>query len=269
MFRQDWAIFVQDRDFWERLGKLEKDIAYKEGRKRGWFSYTELSCLMENVQLVALVHAFVSVSSICLATYAAGLMTLLGSVLVASQLPGTSLAPRQAIQPRDVRAPNFTRPQQMSPGSSRIGDLESPLEDTQISQDFDISLLNDSCPNCDIQQSKKQNSSEEYASWEWWLNSMMTWLPEHAKINDRNIIYGLDNEKEKWRVESVGKFLPHGESLGAFITNGQLIGKDGYMREAENLMMEINWKETLSSDFTVPSNDWQYYANKISLGHGH
>ncbi|XP_043283256.1 protein CNPPD1 [Venturia canescens] len=261
----DWSVFVKNRDFWERLRRLEKDIAYKEGRKRGWFSYTELTCLMENVQLAAIVHTFVSVSSICLVTYAAGLITLLGSVLVASQLPGTTLVPQQVIQPGNVRITNLTRPQYGSLNSSRIENLESSSDNTKISNDFDLLLSNDLCLNCNILGSKKPSSIEQYTSWEWWLDSVMTWLPEQSKINDNVIVNSIYDKNKRWDRGIMRKYGKNDDSYDTIITTEKLRGKGEYIREVDNLMMEISWKNTLSSDFYVVNNVWQYYATKISL----
>jgi hypothetical protein len=41
---------------------MERDIALKEGKRRGWFSYTDLENLLDTVDLVALAQAVLTVS---------------------------------------------------------------------------------------------------------------------------------------------------------------------------------------------------------------
>jgi hypothetical protein len=41
---------------------MEKDIALKEGKRRGWFSYTDLESLLDTVDLAALAQAVLTVS---------------------------------------------------------------------------------------------------------------------------------------------------------------------------------------------------------------
>lgn len=61
-FCQDWEVFVSEQAFWKRLCQMEKDIALKEGKRRGWFSYTDLENLLDTVDLAALAHAVLTVS---------------------------------------------------------------------------------------------------------------------------------------------------------------------------------------------------------------
>lgn len=87
-----WEVFVSERAFWTRLSKMERDIALKEGRRRGWFSYTELENLMNTVDLTALTQAVVTVSAVCLTSYTASVLTLIGSAFIVSQIPGIPLS---------------------------------------------------------------------------------------------------------------------------------------------------------------------------------
>jgi hypothetical protein len=41
---------------------MERDIALKEGKRRGWFSYTDLENLLDTVDLAALAQAILTVS---------------------------------------------------------------------------------------------------------------------------------------------------------------------------------------------------------------
>lgn len=41
---------------------MERDIALKEGKRRGWFSYTDMENLLDIVDLAALAQAVLTVS---------------------------------------------------------------------------------------------------------------------------------------------------------------------------------------------------------------
>ena len=67
-FFQDWEVFVSEQAFWKRLCQMERDIALKEGKRRGWFSYTDLENLLDAVDLAALAQAVLTVSECSLCT---------------------------------------------------------------------------------------------------------------------------------------------------------------------------------------------------------
>ncbi|KAL1140213.1 hypothetical protein AAG570_000145 [Ranatra chinensis] len=58
----DWHVFVKDTSFWSRLRSMERDIALKEGKRRGWFSYTELENLLDSLDIITLAQTIVAVS---------------------------------------------------------------------------------------------------------------------------------------------------------------------------------------------------------------
>ncbi|XP_012263099.2 protein CNPPD1 [Athalia rosae] len=250
----DWTIFVCNNDFWDRLQKLERDIAYKEGRKRGWFSYTDLSFLMDSIQLAAVIQAVVSVSSICLATYAAGVATLLGSALVASQLPGTSLAPRQS----PISSNNTLNTNQVVPATESVSNEMASVNDVIATRILLAALSCNQSYDSDYEEMDIRNGTNGGAVWEWWLSSLMTWLPEYS---------GLESEYRP-TIERNMQDQP-----GTFITNTKSVFDIGSLgKNDRHEIMEINWKETLSLDLEFPTHNWRRYAGyiaKISLGHRH
>lgn len=218
---------------------MEKDLAYKEAEKRGWFSYTELACLMDTVRLTKVIHAFVNISSICLATYAAGVVTLLGSALVASQVPGTSLAPRQSAQSNDTTTTPYIRTQTLTIPIDYLQNNYLDCNDTSETINNDDATTN-------IQ-------SDE---WQWWLSSLITWLPKYL---ESDLIIPTEHEVDKLHNPEI------------FITNSQssLLHNQ---RALDDIIVEINWKETLGTNSDYPKNHWGYYANylgKVSLSHRH
>ena len=240
----DWTVFVSNQDFWERLQRLEKDIAYKEARKRGWFSYTELSCLMNSMELITVAHAMINISSICLATYTAGIVTLLGSALVASYLPGTVLSPRQAT----TNPTNITKV-----------DL-NPIMDTTVEAASENVLPTDFMPalsNCnETQEYCESTESNETVNerWEWWLNSVMTWLPEYSGLESKQTLHTIKDE------------IGHTDSLmrpTKFVLDSTTLRQD-----SDELLRIQDWNQVLGIDFFL--DDWSYYVNyvtKITRGH--
>lgn len=239
---QDWTVFVRNQDFWERLQRLEKDVAYKEAQKRGWFSYTELSCLMNSMQLITVAHALVNVSSICLATYTAGVVTLLGSALVASYLPGTVLSPRQTA----TDSPNAMQ-----------ADLNPVVDVTQeniLTTDFIPTSL-----NCNQSQefckSMEQNKTTD-EHWKWWLNSVMTWLPEYSGLESKETLYAINKGNKR---------------TDTLMTNTKFVlDSTALMQDSNEFIIMANWKQILGIDLKFLLYDWRYYVNyvtKITLGH--
>lgn len=82
----EWEVYVSEETFWTRLRGLERDVALNEGVRRGWFSYADLDCLLEKVDLPSLAHSILTVSAVCLTSYTASVLTLIASTLLVSHL---------------------------------------------------------------------------------------------------------------------------------------------------------------------------------------
>lgn len=59
---KDWEVFVKDETFWSKLRELERDVAFREGKKRGWFSYSDLDRLLELFNICAFTQTILTVS---------------------------------------------------------------------------------------------------------------------------------------------------------------------------------------------------------------
>nr|BAN20473.1 conserved hypothetical protein [Riptortus pedestris] len=81
----DWKVFIKDSEFWKKLRSVETKVALHEGKKRGWYSYTDLEALLDQINAYLLARALITVSAVCLASYAAGMLTVIGSTMVATQ----------------------------------------------------------------------------------------------------------------------------------------------------------------------------------------
>ncbi|XP_031849619.1 protein CNPPD1 isoform X1 [Nomia melanderi] len=242
----DWTVFVHNQDFWERLQRLEKAIAYKEAQKRGWFSYTELNCLMNSMQLLSIANAMINISSICLATYTAGIVTLLGSALVASYFPGTVLSPRQTTNSTDVTRVD------LNPNVDVSTTVIQNIPEEVLRTDFTSLHCNETQQKC------KNIESNEVINehWKWWLNSVMIWLPAYS---------GLD---PKETLHTISDTIEHTNS---FITSTNFVlDTTTLMQDADKI--DVNWKQILGIDLNLLLRDWRYYANyvtKITLGYHH
>ncbi|KZC09630.1 PREDICTED: protein CNPPD1 [Dufourea novaeangliae] len=238
----DWTVFVHNQDFWERLQRLEKDVAYKEAQKRGWFSYTELSCLMNSMQLLTIAHAMINISSICLATYTAGIVTLLGSALVASYFPGTLLSPRQTTNTTDITV-------DVNPIVDIPTTVIENVPENLLVQDFMPTSL-----NCNETQGRSETTeSNEMVNehWKWWLNSFMIWLPEYAGLELKESLHTTND-----KVEHMNTFRTS--------TN--------FVVDSTTFIQNVNWKQILNIDLNLLLHDWRHYANyvtKLTLGHHH
>merc|ERR550539_1722234 len=88
----DWRIVVDDAEFQTTLCRLEADIAIREVSARdGDATYSDLSVLGSGEQaahmLSLLAQAAIKVTAVCLTTYAAGILTLLGTAAALSRTP--------------------------------------------------------------------------------------------------------------------------------------------------------------------------------------
>merc|ERR1712088_626047 len=88
----DWRIFVDDAEFQTTLCRLEADIAIREVADRdGDATYSDLTVLGSGEQaahmLSLLAQAAIKVTAVCLTTYAAGILTLLGTAAALSRTP--------------------------------------------------------------------------------------------------------------------------------------------------------------------------------------
>lgn len=223
---------------------MEKDIAYKEARKRGWFSYTELSCLMNSMQLIEVAHAVVNISTICLAAYTAGIVTLLGSALVASYFPGSVLSPRQTRNSTDIMQTDV---------HPIIDETSSPVE--ILAENILTTDLLSASLSCNQSEEKCEyigTSEDANADWKWWLNSMMIWLPEYSGLESESPLHVVNDETEHADRLMTTKFLMD--------------------TTTSNDLLSMNWKQILDIDLKILVHDWRYYANyvtKITLDHQH
>lgn len=179
-FQQKWTVFVDNQDFWSKLQNLEEDLAIREARKRGWFSYTELNTLLDSTNLLAFCQTILGVSSVCIATYAAGLMTLLGSVTVASSLPKTIMSFRESSLSSNTLDLQLTS----------ISQKNTEIIEDQITNVL-LESLNEKKETCNQTNTHVStincNNTVKYNGWDWFIESIAPWLNQ---VPDWNLNVG-------------------------------------------------------------------------------
>jgi len=102
----DWRVNVPASDFDSTLETIEKEIAFRQMTDRGWASYTDLCVLSHNPQVEQLwkmlTETSIKVTAVCMAAYAASLLTLLGTATMLNQTPFGPTAISQSL--RTLRA---------------------------------------------------------------------------------------------------------------------------------------------------------------------
>jgi len=98
----DWRIFVAQEEFRAALHRVETEIAVQEMTSRGSGTYSDLTILSSGEsarQLLNLLAAMTAkMTAVCLATYAAGLLTLLGTAHALSRTPIGPLAVTNSLR---------------------------------------------------------------------------------------------------------------------------------------------------------------------------
>ncbi|KYM95775.1 PREDICTED: protein CNPPD1 [Cyphomyrmex costatus] len=238
----DWTVLVKNQDFWERLQELEKKVAFREVHKRRWCTYTELNCLMNSVQLIRIAQTLISVSSICLATYAAGLATLLGSTLIAnfivqSCLPGISLSSRQPTNLSVNLSSTDLTDTLINTQSQEINDDGLPISDSENIVVYSAIVETD------------DGDDDVQASWKWWQNSTMTWLPEYCLESNVEVI----NYTDKLCIINID--FPFNSTQAINIRKMEKIEKTEDFAPEDH--RNVNWKEILDTTLNWLEQNWR------------
>jgi len=87
----DWRVFVKKEEFLGVVETVEEDIALKQVTERGWATYTELTTLSRTLGLQDLFQLCavltIKMTAVCMAAYAAGFISLLGTTAVLERTP--------------------------------------------------------------------------------------------------------------------------------------------------------------------------------------
>lgn len=93
----DWRLYTDPRDIFEVLNWLEGCVAEQQGRRRGWYTYTDLSVLLERPAwqqtLGALCQHLAKLSCLLAVAYVSSVALAVASVAVIHQSLGMSCSP--------------------------------------------------------------------------------------------------------------------------------------------------------------------------------
>lgn len=170
----DWKVFVSNEEFYEKVQYLEILLARRQGMNRGWFTYVELNSLLPSIQIA---KHFLQTTLILGLSYTAFVATMVASVFLVSQIPGTYLnaSSRANTNLNDVASMNSTPTQPMDPIDTLI--LHSPSTSIRNSEaespnflDLIVDRLNDTS------ESNEQANSKT----KWNLMPIIFWFKNNA-----------------------------------------------------------------------------------------
>lgn len=200
-------------------------LARKEGFSRGWFTYTELNTLIENIDFQKVFQIVSTLFTVLLATYTAGLITIVSSMFIVSHVPGNCLQSR------------FNRFENNKTHLAVLDDVAKTEETEDVDLKLDVvTLSNNACrksmdavdvlqtsiilasiqPHYEIGDSLSNNSllsednaddNAEYVTWNWWNSPAMEWLSKTSKFietfelapnyNMNNNFFDVNNMNDK------------------------------------------------------------------------
>jgi len=113
----DWNLFMSEKEFSDVLRKVEMTIAFRKGRERGNFSYTDLDALTDNPTLLSALHAvgveLCKVVCVCSVAYVACAMILALSPVALSLVSSCvdQATARPDVRPREPSSCKHSVPQ--------------------------------------------------------------------------------------------------------------------------------------------------------------
>ncbi|KRT78859.1 hypothetical protein AMK59_7042 [Oryctes borbonicus] len=203
----NWEIFVSEANFWKKLCDLEHQLAKKQGMNRGWFTYTELNSILAVVDAYHFYHYIVYLITILLATYTAGVVTIISSMFIVSQVPGNCLqSPAVKIDPADT--PLF-----IASDNQCQTNLKEAVQNIENLTDFNCDILEETCSsrkqidaadvlttslilasiqpvpdkiparnNSYFDNPENDDRNNEKISWDWWTSPAMNWLASTSEL---------------------------------------------------------------------------------------
>lgn len=235
---------MYDAAFWDKLNKMEQEIALREGLKRGWFTYTELNSLISKQDVTNLINNFISFSAILAATYATGILTIAGSMFLTSKIPGTALynyaheAPRTDILIYESQNENNVDENLTIPESIGADEM-TQYKDLHKSVTSPVTVLNTSFFLVSLLYNDSIIDSESLdvnSTWDWWNNSLMTWLNDISNFNDDEIL-----------PDKYYNNFAHDTSMDMAFVNRKLLELEDKIHKATRLrlqeQLERSWHE--------------------------
>lgn len=187
------------------MNDLERILAKREGVDRGWFTYTELNSILSIVDAYHLSQYIASLIIVLLATYTAGILTVISSMYIVSQIPGNCLQPAvNKIDGNDTSAHvthNLCEHESETIAHFNLENLtqskcdlreEIPCTRKQIdaADVLTTSLILASIKPVASKTSENKSyieydeldDNKELISWDWWASPAMNWLASTSEL---------------------------------------------------------------------------------------
>lgn len=201
---------------------MEQIIAKREGINRGWFTYTELNSILAVIDPYHLYQYIASLTVILLTTYAAGVLTIISSMFIVSQLPGNCFRAASTAIEFNCTSVCITNNPQCQPEILEAGAIEE-IDDLNISNNhlhaetpfvrkqidaadvLTTSLILASIqPVSNVISDKNKsyfqdieinNGNNEKISWDWWSSPTMNWLSSISELSP-NLNFEMPNLRD-------------------------------------------------------------------------
>lgn len=170
----DWKVYVSNEEFYENVQYLETLLARRQGMNRGWFTYVELNSLLPSIQIA---KHFLQTTLILGLSYTAFVATMVASVFLVSQIPGTYLnaSSRTNTNLNNVASMNSSSTQPMDSNDNLIS--HSPSTSILNSETETLNLLDLIVDRLnDTSESNKQANSKM----QWNLMPIISWFKNNA-----------------------------------------------------------------------------------------
>lgn len=188
---QEWKVFVSEQSFSKGLTWLERQVALRQARQRGFFTYGDLAAACD---AAALVGAARGATAACLGValgYVAGLLALVASALVASQtcLPTQSPALRNTTGTLEAHPTTYSPSDITPPLSNTTVDLQTYTLPEESTLTFDLRSCDEwvryekeSIPKKTWYDGIVMYDLKSLEPW-WSKTSVMNWLYQSSLIN--------------------------------------------------------------------------------------
>lgn len=94
----NWKVYVSNEQFFNKVVSLEIILSQKQGIKRGFYTYMELCNVMEFENIVLIAKQLIKSILVLSLSYTVLASTMVGSVFLASQIPGTYLSTQLTLR---------------------------------------------------------------------------------------------------------------------------------------------------------------------------
>lgn len=171
----DWKVFVSNEEFYEQVQNLETLLARRQGMTRGWFTYVELNSLLPSIQIA---KHFLQTTLILGLSYTAFVATMVASVFLVSQIPGTYL---------NTSSNTNKNINDVAPMNSNSSTQPMDSNDTLISHSLSTSILNSEMEMLNILDlivdrlnDTSERNEQTNSKTPWNLMPIISWLKNNA-----------------------------------------------------------------------------------------